>query len=172
MSRRWYTALVVLVGVERLAELVVSRRNAAWAFARGGVETGRGHLPAMMVLHTGLLAGSVAEVWLARRPFVPRVGGPLLAVLAGCQAVRYWCIHALGPRWNTRVIVVPGMPPVRTGPYRLLDHPNYAVVVLEGAALPLVHSAWITAAAFTVADAALLRVRLRTEREALRKATA
>ena len=72
MSRGLYTALVALVGVQRLAELAVSRRNAAWAFARGGVETGRGQLPPMIALHTGLLAGCVAEVWLARRPFVPR----------------------------------------------------------------------------------------------------
>lgn len=171
-TRRWYTGLVVAVGLQRLGELELSRRNAAWAFARGGVETGREQLPVMTALHTGLLAGCVAEVWLARRPFRPWLAGPLLAVLGACQGVRFWCVRALGPRWNTRVIVVPGLEPVRSGPYRFMENPNYAAVVVEGAALPLVHSAWITAAAFTVADAALLRVRVRTEREALRKAAA
>jgi methyltransferase len=167
-----YTVLVVAVGVQRLGEMAVSRRNAAWAFARGGVETGRGHFPVMVVVHTGLLAGCVAEVWLAGRPFAPALGWPMLALVLACQAVRWWCVSALGPRWNTRVIVVPGMPLVTSGPYRRLAHPNYAVVVVEGIALPLVHTAWITAAAFTVANAGLLTVRIRTERRALRTAVA
>ncbi|WP_433781181.1 isoprenylcysteine carboxyl methyltransferase family protein [Actinomycetospora sp. CA-101289] len=170
MSAVLYTLLVVAVGVQRLGEMAVSRRNASWAFARGGVETGRGHLPAMIVLHTAFLAGCVAEVWLAGRPFVPALGWPMLALVIACQGVRWWCVRALGPRWNTRVIVVPGMPLVRSGPYRWLAHPNYAVVVVEGLALPLVHGAWITAAVFTVANAALLTVRLRAERAALRSA--
>jgi methyltransferase len=165
-----YTVLVVAVGVQRLGEMAVSRRNAAWAFARGGVETGRGHFPVMVVVHTGLLLGCLAEVWLAGRPFEPALGWPMLALVLACQGVRWWCVRALGPRWNTRVIVVPGMPLVTSGPYRWLAHPNYAVVVVEGLALPLVHTAWITAAAFTVLDAGLLTVRIRTERRALRTA--
>jgi methyltransferase len=170
MSALLYTVLVVAVGVERLGEMAVSKRNAAWAFARGGVETGRGHFPVMVVLHTGFLVGCVAEVWLADRPFLPALGWPTLALVLACQSVRLWCVRALGPRWNTRVIVVPGMPLVRTGPYRFLAHPNYAVVVVEGVALPLVHTAWITALVFTVANAGLLTVRLRAERRALRTA--
>ena len=172
MSAVLYTALVVAVGVQRLGEMAVSRRNAAWAFARGGVETGRRHFPVMVVLHTGLLAGCVAEVWLAGRPFVPALGWPMLALVLACQGVRWWCVCALGPRWNTRVIVVPGMPLVTSGPYRWFAHPNYAVVVVEGLALPLVHTAWITAAAFTVANTGLLTVRLRAERRALHTAAA
>jgi len=81
--------------------------------------------------------------------------------------LRWWCITTLGPRWNTRVVVVPGLPLVRTGPYRWFKHPNYVAVVVEGFALPLVHSAWLTALAFTVLNAMLLRVRIRTENEAL-----
>jgi methyltransferase len=159
---------VLLVGVERLVEMVVSKRNAAWALARGGVESGRGHYPVMVVLHTALLVGCIAEVWLADRPFLPVLGWTAAALVVVCQAVRWWCIGTLGPRWNTRVIVVPGLPLVTAGPYRFLSHPNYVVVVVEGAALPLVHSAWLTAAVFTVANAALLTVRLRAERRALR----
>lgn len=172
MSQALFTLLVAAVGVQRLGELRISRRNAAWALARGGVETGRGHLPAMIVLHVGLLAGVLGEVWLAGRPFVPALGATMLALVVACHAVRVWCIRALGPRWNTRVIVVPGMPPVTSGPYRRLRHPNYLVVVIEGVALPLVHTAWVTAAAFTVANAALLTVRVREERRALRAAAA
>ncbi|MCO1656270.1 isoprenylcysteine carboxyl methyltransferase family protein [Pseudonocardia humida] len=168
MSQWVYTLFVLAVGVERLAEMVVSKRHAAWALARGGVETGRGHYPFMVVLHTALLVGCVAEVWLGDRPFVPLLGWTTAALVVVCQGVRWWCISALGPRWNTRVIVVPGLPLVTSGPYRYLSHPNYVVVVVEGAALPLVHSAWLTAAVFTVANAALLTVRLRAEQRALR----
>ncbi|MDD7963894.1 hypothetical protein [Actinomycetospora lemnae] len=85
MSAVLYTLLVVAVGVERLGEMAVSRRNAVWAFARGGVESGRAHFPVMVVLHTGLLAGCVAEVWLAGRPFLPALGWPMLALLVACQ---------------------------------------------------------------------------------------
>jgi methyltransferase len=170
MSRVLFTVLVGLVGLERVAELILSTHNAAWAFARGGVETGRGHYPAMVVVHTGLLLGCVAEVWLADRPFVPALGWTMLALVVACQGLRWWCIGTLGRRWNTRVIVVPGLPLVTSGPYRVLRHPNYVAVVVEGAALPLVHTAWVTAMAFTVANAAVLTVRLREERQALREA--
>ena len=166
-SQWWFVGLVLLVGLERLAELVVSNRNAAWSLARGGVETGRGHYPPMVLLHSGLLAGAVAEVLLADRPFVPALGWTMLAVVLASQALRWWCIGTLGPRWNTRVIVVPGLPLVTSGPYRWLRHPNYLAVVAEGLALPLVHSAWLTAIAFAVLNAALLRVRLRAENIAL-----
>jgi len=87
--------------------------------------------------------------------------------VVAAQALRWWCIVTLGPRWNTRVIVVPGLAPVVAGPYRVLRHPNYLAVAVEGAALPLVHGCWITAVSFTVANALLLRVRIRVENEAL-----
>jgi methyltransferase len=167
-SLQWYVVLVLLVGVERLAELVVSRRNARWSMAHGGREYGGGHYPAMVALHTGLLVGAVAEVALADRPFLPWLGWPMLAVVLAAQGLRWWCITTLGHRWNTRVIVVPGLPLVASGPYARLRHPNYVAVVAEGVALPLVHSAWGTALVFTVLNAALLRVRIRTEDNALR----
>ncbi|MFC9830594.1 hypothetical protein HBK87_30250 [Streptomyces sp. 2BBP-J2] len=166
----WYTLLVLAVAVERLAELVVARRNAAWTRARDGVEHGRGHYPVMVVLHTGLLAGCLLEPLLADRPFLPALGWPALALVLLAQALRWWCITTLGPYWNTRVIVVPGARLVGDGPYRLLRHPNYVAVVVEGAALPLVHSAWITATVFTLADAVLLTVRVRCENAALTRA--
>ena len=91
----------------------------------------------------------------------------MLVLVLASQALRWWCIATLGRRWNTRVIVVPGLAPVRSGPYRLLSHPNYVAVVVEGLALPLVHAAWITALVFTVLNAALLTVRIRSENQAL-----
>jgi methyltransferase len=171
-----YYALVIATCFERLAELVVSKRNAAWSLARGGVETGRGHYPPMVLLHTGLLAGCLLEPALAHRSFVPVLGIPMLALAVASQGLRWWCIRTLGPRWNTRVIVVPGLALVDSGPYRwsgagrgqtLFAHPNYVAVVVEGFALPLAGSAWVTALVFTALNAALLRVRLRCEVRAL-----
>ena len=166
-SAAWFTVLVVLVAVERLLELRVARRNLAWARSRGGVEYGAEHYPAMVALHVGLLVGSVAEVWLLNRAFYPWLGWPMLALVVGAQALRWWCIRTLGPQWNTRVVVVPGAPLVTGGPYRYARHPNYVAVVTEGFALPLVHTAWITATVFSVCNAVLLRRRIDVENRAL-----
>jgi methyltransferase len=163
-----FTVLVALVAVERLAELVVSTRNAAWSFGRGGRESGRGHYPVMVALHSGFLVAMLVEAWVRRPDVPPALAWTMLALVVGSQALRWWCIATLGRRWNTRVIIVPGLPPVSSGPYRFLSHPNYVAVVVEGIALPLVHAAWITALVFTVANAALLAVRIRVENAALR----
>lgn len=163
-----YAALILATGAERVVELVVSNRNARWAFDRGGVEFGRGHFPFMVTLHTGMLLACLAEVFLLQRPFLPLLGWPMLVVALACQGLRWWCIGTLGPRWNTRVIIVPGLPLVDRGPYRLLRHPNYVAVIAEGIALPLVHSAWITALVFTVVNLVLLfRFRIPVEERAL-----
>jgi methyltransferase len=172
VSEVLYTALVGLVALERLAELVVAKRNMAWSLERGGRESGFAHYPFMVVLHTGLLAGCLLEVWLGHRPFQAALGWPMLALVVGSQALRWWCIRTLGPQWNTRIVVVPGMPRITGGPYRLFSHPNYVAVVVEGFALPLVHDAWLTAVVFSVLNAALLTVRIRAEDVALRAAHA
>ncbi|MGH8892000.1 MAG: isoprenylcysteine carboxyl methyltransferase family protein [Actinomycetes bacterium] len=166
-SVAFYAVLLGTVGLERLAELVVSSRNIRAARARGGVERGLGHYPVMVALHTGLLVGALAEVVLADRPFHDVLGWPMLALVLAAQGLRWWCIATLGPQWSTRVVVVPGAPLVTSGPYRWMRHPNYLAVVLEGLALPLVHTAWVTALVFTVANAVLLRVRVRCEEAAL-----
>jgi methyltransferase len=162
-----FSVLVAAVGLERVAELVVSRRNAAWSMARGGVETGRRHYRVMVVLHTGLLVGALVEVWIRHPTLLPLLAASMFVLVLASQGLRWWCISTLGPRWNTRVIVVPGLPLVGSGPYRWLRHPNYGAVAVEGLALPLVHSAWITAAVFTVLNAVLLAVRIRVEDTAL-----
>lgn len=162
-----YYLLVLAVGLERVVELVVSTRNARWSFTKGAMEFGRSHYPVMVIIHTGLLVGCLVEPWALDRPFIGWLGWPMLAVVVASQALRWWCIATLGRRWNTRVIVLPRAPLVRQGPYRWLHHPNYVAVVAEGLALPLVHTAWLTATVFTLANAALLRVRLRVENSAL-----
>jgi methyltransferase len=162
-----YYLLILAIGIERLVELVVSKRNAQWALAQGGKEFGRGHYPVMVAVHAALLLGCVVEVWALHRPFIAWLGWPMLALVALSQAVRWWCVRTLGQRWNTLVIVVPRAPLVRQGPYRWLQHPNYVAVAVEGVALPLVHSAWLTAAVFTLANALLLTVRIKVENAAL-----
>ncbi len=167
-----FTILVALVALERLAELVVSTRNARWSLERGGRESGQGHYPVMVVLHTGLLAAMLVEAFV-RRPDVPgALAWSMLALVIAAQGLRWWCITTLGRRWNTRVIVVPGLPLVQGGPYRFFSHPNYVAVVVEGVALPLVHGAWMTALGFTVLNAALLTTRIRVEDRALRESVA
>lgn len=163
----WYALLIFAVAVERVAELVVSQRNLAWSRAQGGVEYGSGHYPAMVALHTGLLVGCLAEVFWLERPFLPWLGWPMLAIVLAAQGLRWWCITTLGKQWNTRVVIVPGASRVTGGPYRVVPHPNYVAVVAEGVALPLVHTAWITALVFTVLNAALLVRRIGTENDAL-----
>ena len=168
MSEIWYTVLIGLVGLERLAELVVAKRNLAWSLERGGRESGFSHYPFMVVLHTGLLAGCLVEVWVRGGGFPAALGWPMLALVVAAQALRWWCVRTLGRQWNTRIVVVPGLERVTGGPYRFFSHPNYVAVVVEGVALPLVHGAWLTAVIFTVLNAGLLTVRIRAEDEALR----
>ncbi len=162
-----YYLFILLIGVERLVELAVSRRNANWSFARGGREFGQGHYPVMVAMHTALLLSCMAEVAFAHRPFIPALGWPMLAVVVAGTVVRWWCVTTLGKHWNPRLIIVPGADLVRSGPYRWIHHPNYTAVAAEVVALPLVHSAWLTAIVFTIANAAVLRVRIRAENLAL-----
>ena len=162
-----YLVLLGLIAIERGVELAISRRNAKWALAQGGIEVGREHFPWMKRLHAAFFVGCALEaVWL-ERPFVPGLAAAMLALILASQALRYWAIGTLGRYWNVRVIVVPGAPAVATGPYRWLRHPNYLAVVVEGIAIPLLHGAWITALVFTALNAWLLSVRIRCEEAAL-----
>lgn len=171
-TRVLYTALVVLVALQRLAELALSRRNERRLRSRGAVEAGAGHYPWMVALHAAFLASCVAEPWWLGRPFVPALAGAALAVLLAATGLRVWTLRTLGGRWTTRVLVLPGEPLVAGGPYRYLRHPNYLAVVLEMAALPLVHAAWATAVVFSALNAVLLRVRIRVEERALEEGSA
>ena len=171
-SAALYLVLLALLGCERGAELVVSRRNARRAFAAGGVETGRRAYAIMVGVHALFPLACAAEVLLLPRSFPGAAGFAALAVALGAQALRWWAVATLGERWSTRVIVVPGAAPVTGGPYRFLRHPNYLAVVLEIAAVPLIHGAWLSALVFSALNAALLAHRIPAEERALGSAYA
>lgn len=162
-----YFGVLALVGLERLFELRLSSRHATWSFARGGIESGRGHYWPMVLLHTGLLVMAPLEsAFLVRGDFgIPQA--MMAGGLAGAQALRYWAIWTLGAHWNVRVIVVPTSRAIVAGPYRYISHPNYVAVILEGLCLPLLGGAWRTALLFFVLNAWFLRVRIRCEQDAL-----
>jgi methyltransferase len=163
-----YLLLIGAVVLERLLELLLTSRNLAWARERGAREHGRDHYPWMVAVHASFLVACPAEVIALDRPFLPWLGVPMLALAAAAMALRYWAIAALGRRWTTKIVVVPGLPVVTGGPYRWLRHPNYLAVAVEVAALPLIHTAWITASVWSVANALVLRARIRSEETALR----
>ena len=158
----WAAVLILsLVTVERLAELWLSNRNTRRLLDQGAVEIGRGHYSLLVAVHVAWLA---ALWWSA--PGQP-VNWPLLMVFLLLQLARVWVIATLGPRWTTRIIVLPDAPLVRGGPYRFVDHPNYLVVVAEIAVLPLVFGLVGWAVVFSILNAAVLSIRIRAENKAL-----
>jgi methyltransferase len=171
-SRLYFFALLAAWGGERLFEVWLSGRNARRAFARGGIEVeSHGFYGAMVVVHMLLFAAAPLEVVVLDRPFLPWLAAVATVVVIAAMALRYWAVRTLGDRWNTRVIVVPGEPAVDHGPYRWVRHPNYVAVALEMAALPLVHTAWISALAWSAASGILLALRIPLEERALADAS-
>jgi methyltransferase len=166
-SRVAFTVLIGVIAAQRLLELRTSGRNMRALVARGGYEVGASHYPWMVALHSAFLVSCVAEVWLLDRPFRTARALPWLVVLVAALALRWWTLRSLGERWTTRVMVLPGAPLVTRGPYRWLRHPNYLVVVLELAAIPMLHGAWLTALLFGTANLALLARRIGAEEAAL-----
>jgi methyltransferase len=165
MSALWL--LVGFVVLQRLAELLYASSNTRRLFAEGAVEHGRGHYPLFILLHGAWLASLL--IW------IPKDQAPLpwlVVVFFILQGLRVWILLSLGPRWTTRIIVLPDAPLVRRGPYRFLKHPNYLVVTGEIAVLPLAFGAWQIALAFSLLNAALLAWRIRTEELALASARA
>ena len=156
-----------MVGIQRLLELRLSRRNEHRLRVRGAIECGRSHYPFMVTLHALWLLSTAVEG--SRRKSEARLGRAALAAFLLAQPIRYWAIKALGDHWNTRILVVPGEKLVRRGPYRYVRHPNYLVVATEVLALPLIFGAWATALVFSALNAALLAVRIREEERALRE---
>lgn len=154
--------VVLLVALQRLLELAYARRNARRLLAAGAIEHGAGHYPMMISLHGAWLAA----IFLLVPPDAP-LSWPLLGLCLLLQAARLWVIASLGPYWTTRVVTLPTAPLVRRGPYRVMRHPNYAIVAAEIAVLPLVFGAWELAVGFSLANALLLIHRIRVEEAAL-----
>ena len=153
--------ILVLVTIQRLGELVLARRNTARLLANGGVETGAGHYPLIVGLHAAWLIGLFVLAW--DQP----VSWVWMAVFVALQLGRFWVIGSLGGRWSTRIITIPGEVLVRRGPYRFLSHPNYLVVALEIAVLPLAYGLVAYAVVFSLLNAAVLAIRIRAESRAL-----
>lgn len=154
-------AVLALVTAQRLAELVYSRFNETRLRRDGGIEYGAAHYPAIVALHAAWLAG----LWITASGTHPHYGW--LAIFLLLQGLRVWVLGTLGSRWTTRIIVVPDKPPVRSGPYRFLSHPNYAVVAAEIFVLPMAFGLLAYALIFSLLNAAVLAVRVRAENAAL-----
>jgi methyltransferase len=154
-------AILAFVTLQRLGELILSNRNTRRLLARGAYEVAPGHYPFMVAVHAGWLV----SLWLLG-PGPPIMVAPLLLFVL-LQVGRAWVIATLKDRWTTRIIVLPGVPLVRTGPFRYFDHPNYLIVVGEIAVLPLVFGLPMVALFFTALNAAVLWVRIRAENRAL-----
>ena len=159
--------MIGAVALMRLVELRISNRNVRRLLAAGGMESGAGHYPVMVLVHTLWLLSCIVEVVVLERRFIPLLGGMMIVLLAGTTALRYWVIQTLGPQWTTRIITVQGAPRITSGPFRWLRHPNYLAVALEIVALPLIHTAWMTALVFGLANLLVLRVRIQAEDRAL-----
>ncbi|ERF84464.1 hypothetical protein JQ559_27555 [Bradyrhizobium viridifuturi] len=155
------SVILALVTLQRFGELVLSRRNTERLLTRGAIEVGAAHYPLIVLLHAGWLTA----LWIWGRN--QDVNLAALAAFVALQGLRLWILAALGPRWTTRIIVLPGTPLVASGPYRYFPHPNYAVVVAEIALLPLALHLSVLALIFTVLNLTVLAIRIRAESRAL-----
>ncbi len=154
-------AILAFVTLQRLSELWLSNRNTKALLVQGAREHGRTHYPLIVAVHVGWLA---TLWWLAPGRAIEWI---LIVVFALLQAARVWVLATLGPRWTTRIITLPGAPLVRKGPYRWVSHPNYLVVTLEIAVLPLVFGLGSVALVFTLLNEAVLAVQIKAENKAL-----
>ncbi len=170
VSRALFTAFVILLALQRLYELRISRRHEAIIRSRGGREHAAWQVQVMKALHASWFVAMLVEVYALRRPFIPALSALALLVFAAGQSLRYAALLSLKWRWTVRVMTIPGLPPVQNGIYRYLHHPNYLGVILEILAVPLLHSAYITALVFSVANLLLLTARIRSEDLALLEA--
>ena len=158
----WPVILILgFVTLQRLSELLLAERNRKRLLAKGAEEHGADHYPLIVAVHGLWLAA--LWWWAPGHPVHP----PLLILFALLQVGRLWVLGTLGERWTTRIIVLPNAPLVARGPYRFVDHPNYVIVVLEIAILPLVFGLWQIAALFTVMNAVVLTIRIGAENRAL-----
>ena len=156
--------ILALVTLQRLSELVIAQRNTRALLARGAVEVGASHYPLIVLLHAAWLVG----LWILARDRAVNI--PLILVFVVLQAFRVWILATLGSRWTTRIIVLPGEALVARGPYRLIPHPNYAVVVAEIAVLPLAFGLYWYAIVFSILNAIVLTIRISAENKALGRA--
>ena len=162
-----YWLLLAAVGLLRLGELRLSRRNQRRLMARGARLVPDPSFPWMVALHTGMLLAAAGEVVLLQRPLIWPLAAPMLALFLAANAGRWWVIRTLGEGWTVRVMTVSRQGVAVEGPFRWIRHPNYACVFVEMAVLPLIHTAWLTALIGSCAHVLVLRERLRVEESVL-----
>jgi methyltransferase len=162
-----FLVLLLLVAMLRLVELRISKRHQQEMIARGAAKVAEPLYRWMVLLHTAVLAGAAVEVVVLKRPFLPWLAAPMFLVFLAANAVRWWVIRTLGEHWNVQVMDSTRLGVVTSGPFRYVRHPNYAAVFAEMLALPLIHTAWITATAGTLAHMGVLAQRLSTEERVL-----
>jgi methyltransferase len=155
-------AVLVFVTLQRVGELLYARRNEIQLRMRGAIEHAPEHYWAMVTLHSAWLAG----LWLLAPQLA--INFFWLTIFIGLQGLRIWVLATLKERWTTRIIVVPGAPLIKTGPYRLMSHPNYAIVAGEVFSLPMAFGLHAYALLFSLMNAYVLAVRIRAENRALR----
>jgi len=162
----WYLALLAGVAILRIIELWFSAQHQTRLLAEGATKIHEPFYPLMVGVHVGLLVASPLEVWICQRPFLPWLGWPMLVLLGGCLAGRVWVWRSLGEQWNVQV-VKSQRAIIDSGPYRYVRHPNYTIVIVEMFALPLVHTAYLTALICSILNATALWQRIRHEEAAL-----
>jgi methyltransferase len=167
MSTRWYTVFLAAVGLGRLIELHISRRHQRVLAVRGIVKVVEPHFRRMVLLHVGVLLASGLEVWLLRRPFRRALALPSGVIVVSTNALRWWVIRTMAGHWNVQVMNSLELGVVTDGPFRWIRHPNYAAVFLELTAIPLLHSAWLTALIGTFAHIWVLHRRIALEEAVL-----
>jgi len=162
-----FLALLLAVAALRIVELQISRRHQKQIVADGGSKVTDPKFRWMVLLHTLVLVGAAVEVVFLHRPFIPLLGAISFVLFLIANVIRWWVIRTLGEHWNVQVMDSTKLGVVTTGPFRYVRHPNYAAVFLEMFFLPLIHTAWITAIAGSLAHAVVLTQRLSTEERVL-----
>jgi methyltransferase len=162
-----YLTLLAMVGIGRLAELRISRRNQRQLEKQGVRKVSEPHFRWMVLLHGGVLAGAAVEVTMLHRPLIPALAIPMAVLFVLANILRWWVMGTLAEHWNVEVMASSRVGVVTSGPYRWIRHPNYVAVVIELFALPMMHTAWITALAGTAANLEILRRRLDVEEDVL-----
>jgi methyltransferase len=158
-----YLFLLTAVGAGRLMEMRLSRRNQQRLAAQGVVKVSEPHFCWMVLLHAGVLVGAALEVVLLRRPFIAMLGVPMALLFVLANGMRWWVIRTLAGHWNVQVMASAGLGAVTSGPYRWIRHPNYLAVYIEMVALPLIHTAWLTAIVAALGNAWVLARRVAVE---------
>lgn len=162
-----FLALLLAVALLRVLELQISRRHQKDMISRGAAKVEEPRFRWMVVLHTAVLIGAALEVVLLKRPFIPALAATMFLIFLAANGVRWWVIRTLGNHWNVQIMDSTSLGVITSGPFRYVRHPNYAAVFSEMVALPLIHTAWITAAVGALAHAIVLSQRLATEERVL-----